>query len=214
MIDQQLRRIFDPYLLKIISIFDKTNIRPNHLTLIGLCFGVACFYALFVQAYAVALALLMINRLFDGLDGVLARHQDAQGKKGTTDFGGYLDIVSDFLFYNGFVLFFAMGQPALLLPAAVLMFSFVGTGTSFLAFAIFEAKRGADKDVTKKPDTSGKWRKSFYYIGGWTEGAETILCFAVMCLFPAYFAVCAYVFSALCWVTTAMRLAEGYRVLK
>ena len=46
-----------------------------------------------VQAYWVALALILVNRLADGLDGAVARH----GR--LTDLGGYVDIVADFLVY-------------------------------------------------------------------------------------------------------------------
>ena len=74
--------------------------------------------------------------LADGLDGALAR------RLGPTDLGGYLDIVLDFFFYAGVPFFFAVGRPEFALPAAFLVFSFVGTGSSFLAFAAVAAKRG------------------------------------------------------------------------
>lgn len=213
MIDQQIRRILDPYLTKCVSVIADTKIQPNHLTVIGFLAGaIGCFFLL-CQCYLWALGFLAINRLFDALDGSLARYRDAQkiSQTGVTDFGGYFDIVSDFIFYNGFVFFFAAGAPQLLLPAAFLMFSFVGTGTSFLAFAIFEAKHGlAEKAVKPK----GAMQKSFFYIGGLTEGTETILCFSLMCIFPQYFAVLAYGFAGLCWVTTGTRIYQAYRLLK
>ena len=68
-----------------------------------------------------------IDDAADGLDGAVARHV------GVTDLGGYLDIVLDFLIYSGIVFGFAVGRPDQALPAAFLIFSFVGTGTAFLA---------------------------------------------------------------------------------
>ena len=63
------------------------------------------------------------------------------------------------------------------LAAAVLLAAFIVTGTSFLAFAVMAEKRGLKS--TAYPS------KSFYYLGGLTEGTETIACFLAMCLWPA-----------------------------
>lgn len=71
-----------------------------------------------------------------------------------------------------------------------LLFAFIGTGSSFLAFAALAAKH--------QIDNPGYAHKSFYYLGGLTEGTETILllfwaaCFRV--IFPfwrGYLARCA-----------------------
>src|SRR3546814_2984813 len=124
------------------------------------------------------------------LDGAVARHA------GPSDLGGYLDIVLDFLFYSGVVFFFAVGRPDDALPAAFLIFSFVGTGASFLAFAALTAKRG----IT----TAARGTKSIYYLGGLTEGTETIMLFGAICLFPDSFAWLAWIFGALCWLPTPL----------
>src|SRR3984957_19018118 len=97
--------------------------------------------ALAFQNYGLALVLIAANRIADGLDGPLAR------RLGPTDLGGYLDIVLDFFFYAGVPFFFAIGRPETALPAAFLIFSFVGTGASFLAFSALAAKRGLSTDV-------------------------------------------------------------------
>jgi hypothetical protein len=60
----------------------------------------------------------------------------------------------------------------------------------------------------------GYAHKSFYYLGGLTEGSETILLFVLCCLFPAHFAWLAWLFGALCWLTTATRIYSGYLTLK
>ena len=83
---------------------------------------------------------------------------------------------------------FALADPgANALPAAFLIFSFIGTGTSFLAFAIMAAKRGLTSDLRGK--------KSLYYLGGLTEGTETIVAFVLACLWPAWFPLIAWVFG-------------------
>ena len=150
------------------------------------------------QQYVPALIAIAINRLLDGLDGAVARHA------GKTDFGGYLDIVCDFIFYSAVVFGFALARPVEnALAAAFLILSFVGTGSSFLAYAILAAKHGMT--------TTLRGSKAIYYLGGLTEGAETILFFAAICLLPHLFPVLAVIFGALCWVTTVTRILAARR---
>ena len=53
--------------------------------------------------------------------------------------------------------------------------------------------------------------KTFYYLGGLTEGSETIACFLAMCLWPSYFAAIAYFFATLCLITIATRMLAGWQ---
>lgn len=196
MFDAALRRHIDPWLERAGRRLALAGIRADHLTLGGLAVGLLAVPALAGGAYAAALAAVLLNRLSDGLDGAVARQH------GASDFGGYLDIVGDFIFYASVPFGFALADPGNALAAAFLIFSFVGTGSSFLAYAIFAAKHGLSTDL--------RGRKSIYYLGGLTEGAETIALFVFICLFPAYFIPAAYVFGALCWLTTATRMWAAY----
>ena len=168
------------------------GVAADTVTLAGFAVGLLAIPLIAVESYGLALGAIALNRLADGLDGAVAR------QRGPTDFGGYLDIVCDFLFYGGVVFGFALARPANALPAAFLIFSFVGTGASFLAFAILAAKRGLA--------TTARGVKSFYHLGGLTEGGETIALFAALCLLPDAFAPLAWGFGALCWVTTLSRM--------
>ena len=142
----------------------------------------------------------MVNRFFDGLDGAVARITQH------TDRGGYLDICLDFIFYAAFALSFAASDPENnALPIAVLLCSFMGTAATFLAFAAIAAKRGLE--------TESQGKKSFYYLEGLAEGAETIVAFVLMCLFPSYVPIIAYSFAALCIISTIARLINGAMVL-
>ncbi|MBS3996682.1 MAG: CDP-alcohol phosphatidyltransferase family protein, partial [Hydrogenophaga sp.] len=142
--------------------------------------------------------LLLLSRLLDGLDGAVAR------ATAPTDRGGFLDITLDFVFYAAIPLAFAVADPlANALPAAVLLASFIGTGSSFLAFAIVAEKRRLQSLAF--PD------KSFYFLGGLTEATETIAAFVAMCLWPQWFAPIAYGFAALCALTTVLRIAWGWQ---
>jgi len=194
MLDAKIRQLIDPPLNRVGAGLASRAVPADAVTTAGFGIGVAAWIALALQAYGVALLLILLNRLCDGLDGAVARHG------GVTDRGGYLDIVLDFIFYAGVPFFFAVGCPEAALPAAFLAFSFMGTASSFLAFAVFAAKRGFA--------TSVRGRKSLYYLGGLT-GTETIALFVLICLVPSWFAPAAWVFGGLCWLTAASRIASG-----
>ncbi|MBL9051636.1 MAG: CDP-alcohol phosphatidyltransferase family protein, partial [Tabrizicola sp.] len=142
---------------------------------------------------------LMASRLADGLDGAVAR---ARGK---TDFGGYLDIVCDFAFYGAIPLAFVLRDPDLNGTAgAFLLASFYLNGATFLAYSVFAAKRGLE--------TRSRGEKSLYFTAGLMEGTETILCFLLMVLWPAWFVPLAWVFGALCCITALARILLARRV--
>ncbi len=178
----------------------RAGISANQVSLIGFAIGMLALPLLAFGSYQWALATILLNRLLDGLDGAVAR------ETGITDCGGFLDITLDFIFYAAVVLGFALAAPANALPAATLLFAFMGTGSSFLAFAIMAGKRGIDNPVYH--------HKSLYYLGGLTEGSETIALFVLMCLWPAAFAPLAYGFALLCAITTLTRLWSGYHTLR
>ncbi len=199
MLDRAARRLIDPTLESLAARAARLGLTADRVTVLGFGVGLAAIVAIAVNLYLVGLVLLLLNRLADGVDGCLAR------RNGPTDLGGYLDIVLDFIIYAGLGFAFALAQPEQAVAAAFLIFSFMGTGSSFLAFAIFAAKRRLGEQ---------QGLKGFYYLGGLTEGTETILLFVFVCLLPAYFAEAAYVFGALCWLTTIGRIAAAVQRLR
>ena len=201
MFDRRAQALLRPALNATARGLVRAGISADALTWLGFAIGIAAALAIAWQAFVVGLVLLLVSRLLDGLDGSVARLTQP------TDAGGFLDIALDFLFYAAIPLGFAVADPTNnALPAAVLLASFIGTGSSFLAFAALAEKRGLTD--TALPG------KSFYFLGGLTEATETIAVFAAMCLWPEHFAVLAYGFAALCAITTAMRMGWGYRRLK
>ncbi|USD40131.1 CDP-alcohol phosphatidyltransferase family protein [Vibrio sp. SCSIO 43135] len=183
------------------KVLNRFNVTANQVTLFGFVLGCLAFPALIAERYDIALVFILLNRVCDGLDGALARIQ------GISDSGGFLDISLDFLFYSLIPFGFVLANPeSNAIAGAFLIFSFIGTGTSFLAFAVMAGKRGIENPVYK--------HKSLYYMSGLTEGTETIGCFILFCLFPAHFAIIAYVFGAACWFTTFTRIYSGFHTLK
>lgn len=201
MLDKYIVPRLKPVLRAVAVPLKARGVSADALTIVGFFVGIAAIPALAFGYPLLALVLLLVNRFSDGLDGELAR-------LGTpTDAGGFLDITLDFVFYALFPLGFAFADPAAnALPAAILIASFVGTGASFLAFAT-----QADKRAIISPDFG---YKSLYYINGLAEGTETILCFALMCLFPALFPFLASLFTLVCLITAANRIISGYHTLR
>jgi phosphatidylglycerophosphate synthase len=201
MLDGAARRIVDPPLERLGRHAARAGLSADAITIGGFAVGLAAMAAVALEAYLFGLVLLLLNRLADGLDGAVAR------RAGATDLGGFLDIVLDFILYAGMVFAFALAAPERnALAAAFLIFSFMGTGASFLAFAVMAAKRGLA--------TSARGRKSIYYLGGLAEGTETILFFVVACLLPGAFVWLAAVFGAMCWLTTLGRIAAAWQQLR
>lgn len=178
----------------------KRQVSADQVTVAGFLVGLLAVPALAAQAYEVALVFILLNRLADGLDGAVARRTSA------TDAGGFLDIVLDFIFYSAVVFGFLLASPfEHALPAGLLLVTFMGTGASFLAFAVIAAKRGIENP--RYPN------KSLHYMGGLTEGFETIVAFVAFCVWPEYFEMLALIFAAACWITAITRIVVGYRTL-
>jgi phosphatidylglycerophosphate synthase len=195
MLDAALGRIVRRPLDRAGALLADAGIPAVAVTLAGFACGLAAVPLLAGERYGWALAAILGNRLADGLDGAVAR------RRGATDLGGYLDIVCDFVVYAAVPFGFALARPENALPAAFLIFSFVGTGASFLAFAALAARRGLA--------SARHGPKSIYYLGGLTEGTETIALFVLLCLLPDRVGPLAWGFGALCWVTTASRIVQA-----
>jgi phosphatidylglycerophosphate synthase len=201
MFDATLRPLIDPPLNAAGRALARRGVSADAVTLIGLVFGLVMAGMIVGGAGAMALIPLALSRLADGLDGAVAR---ASAK---TDFGGYLDITCDFVFYGAVPLAFVLRDPAANGAAgAFLLATFYINGASFLGFAILAEKRGLE--------TRAQGEKSLYYSAGLLEGAETIAFFALLCLIPQYFAPLALVFGTLCLVTTAARIALANRLFR
>ncbi len=192
MLDSKVRPFVDLPLSLLAVKIHSLGIRANTLTCAGFILALCSFAALASQSYVLAFVFICLSRIMDGLDGLVAR------LSAPTDLGGYLDIVSDFIFYSGAIFFFALGRPDESLMAAFLLFSFMGAGSSFLAYAI----------VAEKHNVKDK-KKSFFYLGGLTEGTETIIMLLMLCVFPNAFGWVALIFGFMCWMTTYGRVRQA-----
>lgn len=191
MLDVQLRRVVDPALDRMAAGLAKSGIGANALTVLGAATSLTAAAAISQNSFGLALILIVINRVIDGLDGAVARIN------GPTEFGGYLDSLADFLFYVSVPVAFGFSASANQMAALILVASFTLTAVSFLAFAAIAARQA--NDGAHEP-------KAFIYSTGLMEGGETIAFFIAFCLWPAHFTVLALIFAGLCLITVGQRI--------
>ena len=128
MLDYRINKIIHPIMNSLANHVPR-QISANTITLAGFAVGVMVVPLLWFKLYSAAMTVILVNRFFDGLDGAVAR------KRGPTNLGGYLDITCDFIFYSVVIMGFALADRENNgLAAAFLIFSFIGTSSSFLAF--------------------------------------------------------------------------------
>lgn len=200
MFDGMIRGLIDPPLNDGGRWLAARGATANLVTLVGLGLGLAAA-ALLATGYAglTVVVFILASRLADGLDGAVAR---ALGK---TDFGGFLDIVCDFVFYSAIPLAFVWRDPTGNgVAGAFLLATFYVNGATFLGYAILAAQRGMQ--------TRARGEKSLYFTAGLLEGLETIVFFLAIAIFPNHFTPLALAFGALCLVTAGARVVLAWRV--
>ncbi|NBX66777.1 MAG: CDP-alcohol phosphatidyltransferase family protein [Proteobacteria bacterium] len=199
MLDTHIRPYIDPHLKRAAAWIFKRGLRADHMTWLGLAFGAFAAFFLLYQSYYVALLLIALNRMADGLDGPLARLESRNG----SDAGAFLDIVFDFFIYAGLPFCMAAGIDTKTAWAATsfLLLGVTLSGVAFLAHAVIAAKRG------RESTTQGQ--KGMYYAGGLMEGTETVIFLCLICLFPLYYVGIASVFGLLCLVTAMGRIGRA-----
>ncbi|MBE3675058.1 CDP-alcohol phosphatidyltransferase family protein [Pseudoalteromonas distincta] len=202
MLDKFITPVIKPLLTPVVMLMHKRGITADQLTVVGFLVGLLAVPLLAFEIWYGALVAIALNRILDGLDGALARYANQSSSA-----GGFLDITLDFLFYAVIPLGFILANPEQnAIAGSLLLATFIGTGSSFLAFAI-----AAEKFKLEKPQFK---YKSFYYLNGLTEGTETIALFIAFCIWPQHFAVMASIFAIACGITIFTRIHGGYHTLK
>ena len=198
MLDTRMRAVLATPLDRIGRRLAAAGVRPLALTGVGWLVGVGACVAVGARLWLLGLTLWLGNRLFDGLDGAVAR------VIGPTDRGGFLDVVADFSIYSGFVLGVAVAVPGARLACVVLLSAYYVSGTAFLALSsLLERRRAGGGDG-----------RSLRFVGGLAEGTETIATYVLICLLPTHATAIAWMFSAAVAVTAAQRIGVGLRLLR
>jgi len=198
MIDTELRRSLAPTFDRAAQRLAHRGVAPIALTIAGLVLAVAAAAAAASAAWTLALVLWLVSRVFDGLDGPVARATD-----GGTPLGGWSDITADLAAYGAFVAGCGIGNPDARVACLVLLTAYYVNGGSLLALSATATERGIDR-----PD-----ERTFHFTRGLAEGAETIVVHAAMVLLPASMAAIAWGFAAVVLITIAQRVRRAVRVL-
>ncbi len=179
------------------------RVAPNAVTVIACLVGLACGAAAWRRAYGAALSLWALNRLLDGLDGTLARVHGRQ-----TDFGGYLDILLDFVVYTAVPTGLGLGRPtyATLAACVVLVGSFFVNAASWMYLsAVLEARAAGAA-------TRGE-RTTVAMPAGLIAGTETVILYTLFLALPARTPELFGLMAGLVYLTVAQRVWWAWRNL-
>lgn len=178
------------------SLSDK-GVSANVSSVIGFAIGLLAINFLAMYMFGWALVCILLNRIFDAIDGEIAR------KTKVTNFGIFLDAALDYIFYTGVIFGFALANPPQnAVAAAFLLFGFAASACAMLAYAVV-----ASKD---KPLTDMVLLKSPFYLGGAAQGAETFIALIIMCLVPSWFMELAIFFGVVCLIKAFSIIISAY----
>lgn len=189
MLDASLRQRLHPALDRIASGLDSTGITPNVITGIGFVVGVGACVAVATNWWILGLVLWLLNRLLDGLDGMLAR------RVGPTELGGFLDIMADFTIYGGIVVAIGWAVPDARLAALALFLAYYLNGSAFLAWSSLAQRRELEGDG-----------RSLHFPAGLAEGTETIVAMSVILLVGSYTRELLWAWTAIVAITVVQRI--------
>ncbi len=197
MLDARMRNLMAPALDAGARRLDRAGLSAGAVTAIGLAVGIGACVAAAAELWPAALALWLGNRALDGLDGAIAR------RRGTSDLGGMLDFVADFVVYAGFPFAVVTAIADARLAACALLGSYLLNNVALLSFSSLVERRGLGL---------GDGR-SLRFTAGLTEGTETIACYVLVCLVPEHAGTIFWVYTGMVLITVVQRVALAVRTL-
>lgn len=174
MFDNQARTLKNKLLMPAVRVFGIFT--PTQISVMGKMFVMMSVYFLLTQQYGLALIFWIINRIFDGMDGLVARQYGKQ-----SDVGGYIDIICDFLAYASIPIAWVFGNPS---PAnwaalAILQGTFYINSASWMYLSAILEKR--NMGAAARGETT-----SVSIPGGIVGGFLTIVYYCLFMLLPQY----------------------------
>ncbi len=192
MFDTSLRRFKDHVGAPLARRMNRVS--PIFISMLALVVGLHSAYSAYKQQYILAFALWIFNRILDGLDGLIARLHQRQ-----SDFGGYVDILTDFVIYATLPIGLVIGSPSNehYLALSILLASFYVNTASWMYLAAILEKRALHTSDTQT---------TIVMPAGIIGGFETIIAYGIFLLFPAYITILFSIFAALIFITITQRL--------
>lgn len=178
------------------------SVHPNVVSVIAMFVGLAAAGAILYHMYWAGLGLWVLNRILDGLDGVVARVHEKQ-----SDFGGYLDLLLDFVVYLAIPIAFMWALPsqANIWSGIALLSAYI---INLLSWSTLSAL------IEKRTLQSTNRLTSLEMPTGLIEGAETILFYSLFFLLPNYIAYLFATMALLVLFTAGQRVWWAYRNLQ
>ena len=227
MVDHVGRRLKDTLLDPLLGLIPKW-VHPNGVTLLSLLPGLSAALFASLGMWLWALLAFALNRILDGLDGLIARGRGLQ-----SDFGGYMDIMIDFVVYAAIPIGVWIGVEAAV-PASSLqgdgLASFDGDILSsalplITLFAVFYINAASwmylssllEKRRAEKPGTNGPAADRSTGVempAGLVEGTETVLFYLLFLLLPSYYPLLFYLMAAATSVGVFQRLHWAWNHLR
>lgn len=170
------------------------RVSPIFISVLALVIGLLAAWLAYTHFYFFAFAFWILNRVLDGLDGLMARLHNKQ-----SDFGGYVDILTDFVVYAALPIALIAGSPSneRYLALAILLASFYVNSASWMYLSAILEKRAAHDSETQT---------TIIMPAGLIGGFETIIAYGIFLLFPAYITILFSIFAVLVFITVIQRL--------
>lgn len=180
------------------------RVHPAAISCVGMTLSVAAGAAAWQQLPALAVALWLLGRSADGLDGPVARERAR-----ATDLGGLIDIVADTVGYAAVPLglAFAIDDRAGWIATAVLLATFYVNAVSWACLSALLEKRRQGAAATASPTSVALPR-------GLVEGTETIVFFTAALALPDAATTIWWIMAAAVAITALERIRWAASVLR
>ena len=199
MLDEPVRSRFTPLVRPAARRLAGWGVTANHVTVASFVVAIAGAGVLAFGHPFVGLALWLLSRIGDGLDGVVAREGHS-----SSPFGGYLDITLDMAAYAGMILGFAALHPDHMFAWLAVLTGYIVVITTTLALS--DSARAANHQVSAT-------NRTFQFTVGLTEAGETNVMYMLWVLFPQAIGWLVWVWVAALAVTCVQRTMLAWKVL-
>jgi len=200
MFDEPFRTRFAGWVQPLAPLLARLCVTANHVTVLSLLLALVAAGLIADGRSLAGLAVWILSRIGDGLDGVLAR-EAAQ----TSAFGGYLDITLDMAGYTAMVVGFALAHPALGFAWLAVLAGYILVITTTLALSDAARRSGREVSLTNR---------TFQFTPALTEAGETSVMYGLWVVFPQQLPWLVWAWVAALAITTVQRTVLAWRLLR
>lgn len=200
MFDHWLRKLKDRIFEPIAAVIGRW-VHPNLISLLALLVGLAAALLAAQGRRGPAFAAWVVNRTLDGLDGSVARAVGSQ-----SDYGAYLDTLTDFVVYAAVPVGVVLGHPseAALRAGLFLLATFYVNAASWMYLAAILERRNLGVATTGE-------RTTVTMPPAIVAGAETVVFYSLFLLVPAWAPGLFWLMGSLVLLNVGLRLAWAWR---